>query len=149
MSLKSLFVRFTLIYLGLLIVIGIAFAAFGAKSSTSGNVGALIGAVMGVGMWFNSKNKRDFTPVEKRNAVLGMLTIDILMQTLVASALLFSVPGGIGSKPMLFGVLFVSLIHAPVIWFFTGWSGKQLAKDMARNEARRQQSLAKNGRSTG
>lgn len=142
MSLKSILVRFTLIYLGLLIVIGIAFAAFGAKSSTSGNAGALIGAVMGAAMWFTSKNKRDFSPVEKRNAFLGMLAIDIALQTLVTSALLFSVPGGFGSMPMLFGIGLVCLLHAPVIWFFTGWAGKQMAKDLARKEAKRPRGVA-------
>jgi len=141
MSLKSLLARFTLIYIGLLLVIGITFAAFGAKSSTAGNTGALIGAVMAAGMWFTRANKRDFSPLEKRNAFLGMLAIDIGLQTLVAAALLSSVPSTIGSKYMWFGILFVCLLHAPVIWYFTGWGGKQMVKDLARQAAKRESAL--------
>ena len=131
MTLRGFLVRFTLIYIGLLIVIGVSFTLLGAKSSTAGNAGALIGAVMGTGLWFARANKRYFSPTEKRNAVLSMVAIDSGLQTLVAAALLYGVPGGIGSKAMLFGVLFVSLLHALVIWYFVGWSGKQFAKEAA------------------
>ena len=141
MSLKSLLVRFALIYVGLLITIGVAFAAFGAKSSTAGNTGALIGAVMGACMWFTHANKRDFLPAEKRNAVLGMVAIDIALQTLAAAAALRSMPSALGSKAMLFGILFAGLLHAGVIWYFTGWAGKQVAKDLARAAAKQPRGL--------
>jgi len=131
MTLRGLLVRFTLIYIGLLIVIGVGFHLLGAKSGTSGNAGALIGAVMGSCLWFARANKRFFSPIEKRNVILSMIAIDLVFQTFVASALLLGVPGGIGSAAMLFGILFVGSLHALVIWFFVGWSGKQFAKEAA------------------
>jgi hypothetical protein len=137
MSLKSLLLRFALFYVGLMLVIGTVFALLGVKSSTAGNTGALIGAVMGACMAFTRANQRNFLPHEKRKAVLGMVAIDLALQTLVAAVLLAPVGGGIGSSAMLFGVLFVGALHAAVIWFFSGWAGNQVAKDLARAAAKR------------
>ncbi|RZJ10066.1 MAG: hypothetical protein EOP39_09625 [Rubrivivax sp.] len=139
MTVQSLLVRFAVIYLGLLLAIGLA---GGAQSNTAANTGALIGAVMFASISFTKRNKRDFSAVEKRNAILGMVAIDAVLQTGVACVLLRSAPSAIGSTSMLLSVLFVTLLHAPVIWFFSGWASKQMALGVAREAAKRQQEFS-------
>ena len=134
MSLKGFFARFTLIYLGFLVAVSLAFSLLNIKSSSAGGTAALLGAVMWACLWFARSNKRYFTAGEKRNAVWGMLLIDIGIQTLVAVVLLPS--GGASTMALLLGVTFVAVLHAIVIWFFVGFSGKQYAREMAAKNAK-------------
>lgn len=131
MSLRNFLLQFTLIYVGLLVALSLALALFSIKSGSSGNTAALLAAVMWSCLRFAQANKRYFNSAEKRNAVLGMLVIDVGLHTFVAAALLpwneaYDVAGA-----LLFGVFFVSVLHALVIWVFVGLAGKQFAKHVA------------------
>src|SRR5690349_2130363 len=131
MSIQALLIRFFLIYLCMLVIAGIVVSLFDAKAGSAINSAVLLSSVMGVCWWFAYKNKRYFTPSEKRNVVLGMLAIDIAIQTVVAVGMLASQPTG-WIFPLLFGVLFVGALHAALIWVFVGLAGKQFAKDVAK-----------------
>lgn len=99
----------------------------------AGGIVALLGAVMWMCLWFARANKRYFSPIEKRHAIPGMLAIDIALQTLTTAALLSGRPGGLPLVAILFGVLFVAVLHAPFICYFVGLFGKQLAKKLEVN----------------
>jgi hypothetical protein len=133
LTLRALLWRFAAGYLVLLIVVGVALNLAGAKSSTGGNMAALLGTVAWVCMDFAKKNGRYFTPDEKKRAVLGMLAIDLAMQTVVTVAVgLFAGATGLSLGPALLVLLFVGVLHALVIWFFVGFAGKQHAAAEAR-----------------
>lgn len=132
MTLRGFLVRFTLIYIGLLMLIGAAFHLLGATAGSSGNVGALIGAVMGACMWFGRANKRYFSDAEKRSAVVGMVAVDAVLQLAVAAFALGGFRASSGASLMGLVLVFVIGLHALVIWYFTGWTGKQLAREAAR-----------------
>ena len=131
MSLKGFLLRFTLIYVALLVAVGIVFSLLNFKSGSAGGTAALLGAVMWACSWFARANKRYFTASEKHSAVWGMLLIDTGLQTLVAAALLPGPLEGASMRALLLGVAFVAVLHAIVIWFFVGLAGKQYAKEMA------------------
>ena len=131
MTLRGFLVRFALIYIALLAVISTAFHLLGASASSAGNAGALIGAVMGACLWFGHANQRYFSDAEKRSAVLGMVAVDAVLQLLVTAFALRGAPGAGGAGIVWLVLIFVVCLHAAVIWFFTGWAGKQLALDAA------------------
>lgn len=133
MSLKKFFLQFTLIYVGLLVALALVLALFSIKSGSGVNTAALLAAVMWSCLRFAQANNRYFSSAEKRNAVLGMLAIDVALQTLVAAAFIPWKSAGAAMGALLFGVLFVSVLHAAVIWFFVGITGKQFAKQVAAN----------------
>jgi len=128
MSLLALFVRFTLIYIALLVALAVALSVLGVKGNSGFNTAALLGAVMWVCLSFAKKNGRYFSNQEKTRAVLGMLAIDTLLQAIVA----FAVAGAAGVGAMLFALAFVGLLHALVIYVFVVLTGKQYAKQVAK-----------------
>jgi membrane protease YdiL (CAAX protease family) len=73
MSIPALLVRFTVIYVVLLVLIAVALNALGIKGNSGVNTAALLGAVMWTCFSFASKNKRYFSKEEKTRVVLGML----------------------------------------------------------------------------
>ena len=131
MSVVGLVMRFAVIYLALLIAAGAVVTMIGAKTSTSVNFGVLMAAVLGVCNWFASKNRRSFIAGEKLRAVLGMWVVDVFFQLLFL--LVFGAPlgGRMGPGVILFSLGFVSLMHAGVIYFFTGMAVKAHEKKAA------------------
>lgn len=128
MTLRGLLWRFAAAYLVLLVVVALALNLAGASSSTSGNVAALLGAVMWVCMDFGKKNGRYFTSEEKKRAIAGMLVIDMAMQAvLTVSVGLSSGAPALSLGPMSMVLLFIGVLHALVIWAFVGIAGKQYA----------------------
>ncbi|KIQ29167.1 hypothetical protein RT97_19065 [Variovorax paradoxus] len=128
MTLRGLLWRFAAAYMVLLVVVALALNLAGASSSTSGNVAALLGAVMWVCMDFGKKNGRYFTSEEKKRAIAGMLVIDMAMQAvLTVSVGLSSGAPALSLGPMSMVLLFIGVLHALVIWAFVGIAGKQYA----------------------
>ena len=132
MSLSGLLLRFTGIYVALIVGLAVLFALLGTKANSGVNVGALVGAVFAACMWFANKNKRYLAPSEKRTAFFGMWAIDILLQVLMA----FTVGAASGTKlplePMLFALGFVGLLHGIAIYFMVALAGKQYARQVAK-----------------
>ena len=129
MSLSGFLVRFTLIYAVLLLVICVLPALLDFDSGLLGAWAALFGAVMWACLWFARSTKRYFKPVEKRNAVLGMLAIQGLPS--IASALLAGNREGLHFAEILFGLVFAVVVEAAAIWFLVGLSGRKFAKEAA------------------
>jgi hypothetical protein len=132
MSLNALFLRFTLIYIAILMVVAIALAAIGITGNSGVNTAALLTAVMWACQTFAKKNSRYFSKEEKTRVVLGMLAIDLVLQTVLAVAV-----AGVGSTkltlgPMLFAIAFIGLLHVLVIYYFVGMTGKQYEKQAAK-----------------
>jgi hypothetical protein len=132
MSIQGLLLRFTGIYVALLVFVGVGFAALGIKANSGVNAGALIGAVFGACLWFGTKNKRYLERTEKNHAALGMWVIDLVLQLIVV----WLVGAATGAKlplgPMLLGLAFVALLHGVAIYFTVGMAGKQFARQTAR-----------------
>ncbi len=132
MSVSGLLLRFTGIYVGLLISLVIAFDVLGLTSNSGVNSGALIGAVLGSCSLFGSKNKRFLEAQERKNAILGMWAIDVGLQFLM------SVVGGAVTgaqspfSSLLVAVAFVGVLHGLVIYFMVGVAGKQYEKQRAK-----------------
>ena len=132
MSVSALLVRFTLIYVAMLIVIAVALHLFGIEVNSGVNIGALIGAVMWACFSFARKNDRYFSNEEKTRVVLGMLAIDVILQLVLSVFVLSAGAAELTMGPILFATAFVGLIHAAVIYFFVGFAGKQYAKQASK-----------------
>lgn len=130
MPLIALLGRFTLAYLFLLFAIALGMHLLGMQSNSGTNSAALMGAVIWACLAFAKKNDRYLTPPEQRSIFVGMLTVDLLLQSslvLLASA----------SSPPSFGAVFLALalvggLHALAIWLMIGTAGRQYAKEAAR-----------------
>ena len=137
MTLRGLLCRFAAAYLVLLVVVALVLNLAGANSSTSGNVAALLGAVMWVCMDFGKKNGRYFTSDEKKRAIAGMLAIDMAIDMAMQAVVTVSVGLSSGAPalspgPLLMVLLFIGVLHALVIWAFVGIAGKQYAAAAAK-----------------
>lgn len=130
MTLKGLFIRFILIYIGIAVVISIGLAVFEIKGNSGINVAALIGAVMWSCLSFANKNRRYFTPQEKTQVVIGMVAVDLCVQllgvVLIAAATGMAMPFGVAA----IAFLFVGALHALAIYIFVGFAGKQYSKQL-------------------
>lgn len=128
MSLRKFLLQFAVAYVILLAVIGLVLEQFTIKSGAGMNSATLVTAILWSCLRFAQTNKRYFDALEKRKAVLGMLAIDIGLQTLVSATLIpwGSAVSAVGA--LLVGVFMVAALHAVVIWFFVGFAGKQFVK---------------------
>lgn len=125
MSIKTLLIRFTIIYTALLALVAITLILFNAKTNPGTSTGALIGAVLLVCNQFAAKNQRYFTASEKKIAIVAMCLINLLLQTLTASVVgIVQLP--LGTLLML--SILIGLLHSAVIYFIVGMAGKQYAK---------------------
>ena len=129
MSIAALLVRFGFIYIGILAVLGVALSLLDVKSNSGINTAALLGAVMWACLSFARRNRRYFTPREKSQVVWGMLAIDLVIQAVVS---LLLISGRVPADAWLFALAFIGLVHALVIYFFVGLTGKQFAKETAK-----------------
>lgn len=145
MTLRQLFIRFTLVYLGAIVVLATVAAWLDFKSSSL-NTAALGGAVFYVCAKFAEKNGRRFTEAESSAAWKGILAIDMALQLSV-----FGLMSAVGqapsmlSGPVLFAMGFVTLLHAALIIFLVKRAGsiheKQQAA-IARKAEKKAQKLA-------
>lgn len=131
MSMQAFLIRFFLIYAGLSAAASIAMILLGVEGHSAVSTGVLIGSVMWVSHWFARRNKRYFTSVEKRNTVLGIVLIDLALQTVGAAVALSGEPAGLSVGSLLFGVLIVGAFRGVAVWFFVGFLGKQFATQVA------------------
>ena len=137
MTLRGLLWRFAAAYMVLLVVVALALNLAGASSSTSGNVAALLGAVMWVCLAFGKRNGRYLARDEKTRAVLGMIAIDLAIQAAVSVSVALAAGASVLQLgPMLLMLLFVGVLHAGVIYFFVGMAGRQFAAAEARRSSR-------------
>ncbi|WP_455232514.1 ABZJ_00895 family protein [Geopseudomonas aromaticivorans] len=132
MSLVALLGRFALAYLLLLFGIAIGMHLIGLQSNSGTNTAALLGAVMWACLAFAKKNGRYLSSSEKRTTFLGMLTVDLLLQSSII--LLISTTSSLSFGAVLYALAFVGGLHALVIWLMIGTAGKQYAKDAARTQ---------------
>jgi hypothetical protein len=127
---QTLLIRFVLIYGGLSAATSIIWTLLDIEGNSAVNTGVLMGAVMWVCLWFARENKRYFTPIEKRKAVLGMFLIDLMFQTVGVALARQGASSDLPAGTLLFGVLIVGAMNAAVIWISVGVAGKQLAKEV-------------------
>lgn len=129
MSVQGLLIRFFLIYMSLSTVVSGTLALLGFEGG-SVNPAVLLGSVLLACQWFARRNKRYFTPAEKRNAILGMLAVDMAVET-AGVVVGTGSSSGIVLRSMLLGGLIVGVLHGALVWFFVGFAGKQFAKEFA------------------
>jgi hypothetical protein len=135
MSIGGMLLRFTGLYIALLIAIIVIFALLELKGNSGANSGALIGSAFAACSWFCSKNRRVMTAGERRNAFLGLWGIDIAIQILVAQAVSAVVGTPLPLGALLIAVAFVGVLHGAVLYFVTGWAGKHYLKQVAKAKA--------------
>lgn len=128
MSLKTFLWQFTLIYIGLSVVVAAVLMLTGLALKSSINTAVLLAAVMWACLRFAKAHRRYFTAAEKRSAFFGMLAIDVGLQALVAGGLMAGLGQAMPWGALGVGLLFVSALHAVVIWLFIGFAGKQVAR---------------------
>jgi hypothetical protein len=127
MTISALLARFTVIYIALLIAAGALVSALGLKGGSGFNTAILMGAVMWSCMSFGKANGRYFEGSEKTRVILGILVINLFIQlAMVALFAQSSIP--LSSGFMLGVFIFIGLIHGAIIYFFVGFTGKQLSK---------------------
>ncbi len=131
MTLNGFFLRFALLYIGLLFASAVVLSLLEVQTSSI-NVPILLATVMGCCHWFGKKNQRFFTPAEQRRAIWGMIAINTVLQL---GFLLLFMPQGMAAREnlqasgiVLLVTAVVLVVHALVIWFFTWMAGKQFAK---------------------
>ena len=145
MTLRQLFIRFTLVYFGAIVVLATAAVWLDFKSSAI-NTAALGGAVIYVCVRFAEKNGRRFTEAESSAVWKGMLAIDMALQLAVFG--LMSAAGqalSMLSGPVLFAMGFVTLLHAALIIFLVKRAGSFFEKQqaaIARKAEKKAQKLA-------
>ncbi|MBV2134839.1 ABZJ_00895 family protein [Pseudomonas sp. MAP12] len=130
MSLVALLGRFALAYLFLLFGIAIGMHLIGLQSNSGTNTAALLGAVMWACLAFAKKNGRYLSSSEQRATFLGMLIVDLLLQSSII--LLVSTTSPLSFGAVFYALAFVAGLHALVIWLMIGTAGKQYAKDATR-----------------
>jgi hypothetical protein len=129
MSISGMLLRFTGIYIAVLIVAGLLLTALGLKSSSGANTAALIGAVLGSCAWFANKNDRFLEPQERKAAIWGMCSINIVLQMLIAMTV--GAAARAPFTPMIVAIAFVGLVQSALIYFMVGAAAKQHAKQHA------------------
>jgi len=145
MTLRQLFIRFTLVYFGAIVVLATAAVWLDFKSSAI-NTAALGGAVVYVCVRFAEKNGRRFTEAESSAVWKGLLAIDMALQLSVFG--LMSAAGqapSMLSGPVLFAMGFVTLLHAAMILLLVRKSGSLYEKQqaaLARKAEKKAQKLA-------
>ena len=138
MTLKGFFIRFTLCYIGVSVLIATGFYVFGLKGNSGVNIAALLSSVLWACMSFANKNQRYFTPQEKKQAVIGMVLIDLCIQFIGVLLVLAGTGGAMPVGVAAIAFVVVGAIHALTIYVFVGIGGRQFAKQLER-QARTQQ----------
>ncbi|MNZ80659.1 hypothetical protein D3C78_993020 [compost metagenome] len=129
MSLVALLGRFALAYLLLLFGIAIGLHLIGLQSNSGTNTAALLGAVMWACLAFAKKNGRYLSNSEQRATFLGMLIVDLLLQSSII--LLVSTTSTLSFGAVLLTLALVGGLHALAIWLMIGVAGRQYAKEAA------------------
>lgn len=130
MSIPGLLLRYTAIYVLLLVVAGAVFYVLGIKTNSGINAGVLIGSVYGACLWFSNKNKRYFEGSEKKHAVFGMWVIDMALQFIGVWLAGVATGAELLLSSMLFLLVFIALLHGIAIYFAVGMA-RQYAKQSA------------------
>jgi len=130
MSLVALLGRFALVYLFLLFAITTGLYLIGMQSTSGANTSALVAAVIWACLAFARKNGRYLTRPEKRSIFVGMLTVDLLLQSSIVLLLSATSPQSFGT--VFFALAFVGGLHALAIWVMIDVAGRQYAKEAAR-----------------
>ena len=132
MSISAVLTRFAFIYASLLVVGAIALSLLNVKSNSGINTALLLGAVVWACLSFARSNRRYFTPQEKSQVVWGMLGIDLVVQAALSFLLLLGTGSQITFTPWMLAILLIAVVHAVVIYFFVGFTGKQFEKENAK-----------------
>lgn len=117
-----------------MIVVVVAFQLLGITSNSGVNVGILIGAVLWPCMAFGTKNKRYFTPTEKKKVVWGMIGINVALQLLVGGGAM-AAQGKLSAGALAIALLLIGVLHSLAIAYFVRLGGKLFETQKLRKQA--------------
>jgi hypothetical protein len=126
MNLTSVLVRFAGLYVVLMALLAIGFAAAGFRTHAGMNVAALAGAIVWPCITFRRRNGRYFSADEKKRVVIGMIAIDLAIQ--LASGLVFFATGMMSVPSLLTGLATVGALHAVAIWLLVTLTGRLVGR---------------------
>lgn len=132
MSLVALLGRFALAYLFLLFAIAIGLRCIGLQSNSGTNTAALLAAVMWACLSFAKRNGRYLSGAEQRSILLGMLVVDLLLQSSIVLIVTATSAAPLALGPVFYALAVVAGLHALAIWLMIGTAGKQYAKELAK-----------------
>jgi hypothetical protein len=126
MSIKGTLLRFTGWYVLLLMVALLILELLGVGQNSGVNLGIVLGATVLACRGFTKRNKRIFTPQEKKAALWGMWAVDLTLQALFTVIFLSSLDAGLlVSIVVVFAV--VGVVHLGVIYLGILLSGLEHA----------------------
>lgn len=119
MTIPNLLFRFSLAYIGLMIVAWFILVLLRFGNFIGLDAAMLFGAITIVSRQFAKKNGRYFSPEEKTKVVSGMLVIDLVIQILLSS-LQALLPGGNLLSPgaLAFMLAVIGTLHLLAIYLF-------------------------------
>ena len=128
MTIKGMLFRFLLIYFVGLFAAGLIAGLLGIKGSYSYiGIGILVGAILWVCSVFIKKNSRYFSDTEKVTVVVGMIVIDLLLQSLPRFFNYTQHPQ-VTITSVLLDIGLFGLLHAVVIYFSVNSAKKLFVK---------------------
>ena len=128
MTVKGLLLRFLLIYFMLLSLGGLIIDYFNIQAGSWINISILIGLVYWLCISFGKKNKRYFTKNEKRATILGIVTIDMLLQLIVGIVYIYSTNTKLNSAVLVTIISSIGLLHILIVYYLVGSIKKILIK---------------------
>lgn len=132
MTLRQLFLHFTLAFIAGLVGLGVLASLLGIDPSTHINTAALAGASLYACSRFGEKNKRRLTAAEERKAWTGMLAIDLGIQLMFAALMaLAGLMPAFFSGAMLLALAVVGLLHAALVIAMVKSAGRLFDKTQA------------------
>jgi hypothetical protein len=128
MSVAGLLVRFTGIYVLLLIAI-VAVKSLLSIEGGQVNLIALAGATLGSIHWFSRRNRRALAKGELRNAILGMLAVDVALQLVLTVGTLAAAGGGLPLTVLVVIIGTVAVLNGLLIMATAWLLNRSIAKN--------------------
>ena len=132
MTLVGLWMRFALVYVGMLVGLALLFRGLGSDSSSGANAGALFGAVIISCHWFVKKNGRVLAGGERARAFYGMFAFDFFFQVLLALVVGWAREVPFTPGAMLFAMAVVLPLHALSIYIAMGMTNRMYLQAMTK-----------------
>lgn len=128
MTVKGLLLRFFLSYFMLLSLGGLIIDYFNIEAGSWVNISILIGLVYWICISFGKKNKRYFTKGEKRATILGIITIDMLLQFIVGLVYIYGTNTKLNISVLVSIVSSIGLFHMLIVYYLVSSIKKILIK---------------------
>ena len=133
MTIRSVLIRFLIIYTLLLIFAGLLVNYFEIEDKSGINGAILAACTFMVCGFFVDSNNRFFSKYEVVLVILGLIAIDLVLQIIFGAASLAKSQDGVKTDALLYGVAIVGLLHAIAITFFVLISKKVFIRQGAIN----------------